>query len=111
MLPEKSVSPTAKEDIEMRRNCNENRTAMKVPLSTCFAALRKGVDGNNANDGYDKVGVVPGRKNCSPDSIQDFEHHIPLFRKASGRPVDLENSLPAFQLVACPSVATELFKA
>ena len=48
---------------------------MEVPLPTCFATLRKGVDGNNANDGYSKMGVVPGRKNCSPDCIQNFEHH------------------------------------
>ena len=65
----------------MKRNCNENSTAMEVPLPTCFATLRKGVDGNNANDGYDKMGVVPGRKNRSPDSIQYFEHHIRLFSR------------------------------
>jgi hypothetical protein len=62
----------------MKRNCNENGTAMEVPLPTCFATLRKGIDGNNANDGYGKMGVVPGRKNCSPDSIQNFEHHTVL---------------------------------
>ncbi len=58
---------------------------MEVPLSTCFATLRKGVDSNNANDGYGKMGVVLGWQNCSPDSIQDLEYHIPLFSKAGGQ--------------------------
>jgi hypothetical protein len=69
----------------MKRNCYENGTAMEVPLPTCFATLRKGVDGNNANDGYGKMSVVLGRKNCSPNSMQNFEHHIPLFSKARGQ--------------------------
>ena len=56
---------------------------MEVPLPTCFATLRKGVDGNNANDGYHKMGVVVlGRQYYSPDGIEDFEHHIPFFSKA-----------------------------
>ena len=69
--------------LKMKRSCNENGAAMKVPLPTCFATLRKGVHGNNANDGNDKMGIVLGRKNCSPDSIQNFEHHISpeLFRR------------------------------
>ena len=67
----------------MKRNSNENGTAMEVSLPTCFATLRKGVDGSNSNGGYGKMGVVVlRRKNRRPNSIQNFEHHIPLFSKA-----------------------------
>lgn len=55
---------------------------MKNSLSTCFATLRKGVDGNNADDGYDEMGVVVGRQNSGPDGIQDFEHHNTFFNMA-----------------------------
>ena len=55
---------------------------MKNSLSTCFATLRKGVDGNNADDGYDEMGVVVGRQNGGPDGIQDFEHHNTFFNMA-----------------------------
>ena len=55
---------------------------MKDSLSTCFATLRKGVDGNNADDGYGKIGVVFGRQNGSPDGIHDFEYHIAFFNMA-----------------------------
>jgi hypothetical protein len=87
MLPEKgvNVSQIARRRYQkMKRNCNENSTAMEVPLPTCFATLREGVDSNNANGSYNKIGVVLGRrKNRTPDCIQNFEHHIPLFSKAS----------------------------
>jgi hypothetical protein len=66
----------------MKRNCKKDGTTMKNSLSTCFATLREGVDGNNADDGYGKMGVVVGRQNGSPDGIQDFEHHIALFNMA-----------------------------
>ena len=63
---------------------------MKVPLPTCFATLRKGVDGSNANDGYDKMGVVSGRENCCPDSIQNFEHHLLVQKGQQARLNDCE---------------------
>jgi hypothetical protein len=50
---------------------------VKVPFSICFPALRKGVDGHNADDGYDSMGVVLGWQDRSPNNIQYLEHHIP----------------------------------
>lgn len=52
MLPEKSTVLARRRDdnVEMGRNGNKDGTAMKVPLPICFATLRKGVDGDNADD-------------------------------------------------------------
>jgi len=58
---------------------------MEVPLPTCFATLRKGVDGNNADDSHDSMGVVLRWQNGSPNSIQNLEHHVPFFGKASSQ--------------------------
>lgn len=58
---------------------------MKVPFPICFATLRKGVDGHNADDGYDSMGVVLGWQDGSSDNIQNLEHHITALNKASSQ--------------------------
>jgi hypothetical protein len=54
---------------------------MKVPLPGCFATLGKGVDGNNADEGYHGICIVLGWKDGCSNSIENFEHHIPVFIK------------------------------
>lgn len=56
---------------------------MKVPFPICFAALRKGVGGHNANDGYDNMGVVLGWQDGIPNNIQNLEYHIPALNTNS----------------------------